>query len=510
MERIRMLNRFIAVVLVFLACDTAFAAPLRQITKHHDKSLGKELDVVSGEILVKFKPRTTSRNISAFNRLNNCRVLKRIDAIDVYKIEIPQDRTMDEILATYNSNPAVEYAEPIYLRNAFLAPNDPDFSKQWGLNSLSDVDIDAPEGWDVETGKSGVIIAIVDSGVDLDHPDLLGKMTPGYDFVNDDNLADDDFGHGTHVAGIAAAKTNNGVGIAGVSWDSRIMPVKVLNSGGVGDTGDVAEGITYAADNGAKVINLSLGGEGYDQAEKDAIDYAYDKGCVICAAMGNANSSNVMYPAGFDNVIAVGAIDITGSRAGFSNYGAHIDVVAPGQDIYSCYNNGDYGYQTGTSMATPFVAGLCALLLSRNGELTNVEIMRIVGETADDIASVGWDIYTGSGTIIVYSALSAVTAGLPSQNLAKIGNNCFNPTESGDNAIIYYEVSAPAPVTVTIYNMLGEEITTLIDNEDRDPGRYSVDWTGRNALSQVVASGMYFINVRIGNEVKKNRVMVVK
>jgi len=217
-----------------------------------------------------------------------------------------------------------------------------------------------------------------------------------------------------------------------------------------------------------------------------------------------------MYPAGFDNVIAVGAIDITGSRAGFSNYGAHIDVVAPGQDIYSCYNNGDYGYQTGTSMATPFVAGLCALLLSRNGELTNVEIMRIVGETADDIASVGWDIYTGSGTINVYSALSAVTAGLPSQNLAKIGNNCFNPTESGDNAIIYYEVSAPAPVTVTIYNMLGEEITTLIDNEDRDPGRYSVDWTGRNALSQVVASGMYFINVRIGNEVKKNRVMVVK
>jgi serine protease len=243
--------------------------------------------------------------------------------------------------------------------------------------------------------------------VDLTHPDLAGNLVAGYDFVNDDADPMDDNGHGTHVAGIAAAVTDNGTGVAGVSWGAQIMPVKVLNAGAGGTFDDVAQGIIWAVDNGAQVINLSLGGTTNSPVLQSAIAYAYSQGVVVVAAAGNSNSA-VLYPAAYDPVIAVAASDASDNRAGFSNYGPEVDVTAPGVNINSTALGGGYENRSGTSMAAAFVTGEVALLLSINDGLTPDEVAYIVESTALDIGAPGVDDFTGHGLIQVDAALASV------------------------------------------------------------------------------------------------------
>ena len=292
--------------------------------------------------------------------------------------------------------PGVAYAEPDYRAEAadlrsspMVLPDDPDFSLQWGLAKIN-----APAAWDVVTGTTAITIAIVDSGVDLNHPDLRDKIwtNPGEipgNFIDDDGngkvddvhgwhvfrrwtgsdyVADengnvqDDYGHGTHVAGIAAAATNNGVGIAGVSWSAAVMPVKVLDRYGFGWYSDIASGIVYAADNGARIINLSLGGTSASAILCQAADYAHGKGAVLTAAAGNTSGSNpgnnVFYPAACPHVLAVAATDSADAWPSFSNFGPQVALSAPGVGIYSTWyyaGIGASGYYTesGTSMAAP-------------------------------------------------------------------------------------------------------------------------------------------------------------
>lgn len=499
-------------IVLLLSAGSAFSAQAKAV-KYYSSYYGREIEVAEGEILVKFRESGGLKAVSALSEGKGCSVVERIDGLNVYKIRIAEGSTIDDMIIEYKKNPEVIYAGPNHRCFALEVPNDPNYDLQWGLP-----DISAPEGWDIETGDSNIIIAIVDTGVDLDHPDLEGKIPPdsGYDFVNDSSLADDDNGHGTHVAGIAAASSNNQMGVTGVSWNSYIMPIKVLDSAGLGWEDDIASGIIFAADTGARVINLSLGGYVYMPTVEDAVNYAHELGCVVCAAMGNDSDGTLNYPAVSTNTIAVGSISSSGQRSGFSNYGSHIDLVAPGNLIYSCYNNGAYAYDSGTSMATPHVSGLCALLLSWNSSLTPAEVKTAMCSTADDVttgsATAGWDIYTGSGTINVYAALSSVPEGLPDTNTAKIGNNCFDPT-TGSKAVIYYDVSETddgAAVTIKVYNMIGEEIVTLVNGAATDSGSYSVEWDGDNSLNEVVGSGVYFVSVRVGSEVNVSRVMVIK
>ncbi|RTR31151.1 peptidase S8 [Robertmurraya yapensis] len=300
----------------------------------------------------------------------------------------------------------VEFAEPnyLYLQNQIELPNDLLYREQyqWNLSAIQ-----AEAGWDITKGDEHIIIAVIDTGVDLDHPDLRRRLTNGYNVLLNNNFPDDDNGHGTHVSGIIASETNNHEGLAGVTWYNKIMPIKAMGAEGHGTTFDIAKGIYWAADHGADVINMSLGNYQHSSLLKEAIDYAYSKNVVLIAAAGNENTMQPSYPAAFPNVLSVAAVSNTGQRAPFSNYGDYIDVAAPGVQIPSTYFNQQYAALSGTSMASPHVAGLAGLLLSVNPNLTNQEVIDIIKNSTYDLGIPGADNEFGSGLINVKNGLEA-------------------------------------------------------------------------------------------------------
>jgi len=373
------------------------------------------------EVLVRFKKTSAYESILQCLSPANGTVVSSIEELNVWVVQVPFGKVAESI-AAISACPQVRYAEPNYMASiADTIPADPDWNLQYGL-----VNIRAPQGWDYSTGSSAVTIAIVDTGVDLSHPDLAGKLVPGYDFVNGDTIPQDDNGHGTHVAGIAAASGNNGIGVAGVSWGARIMPVKVLNAGGNGSFADVAAGITWSADHGTQVINLSVGGASPSAVLQDAVNYAYGKGVLLVAAAGNTGSGVILYPARYPNVIAVGAVDNTNNHAGFSNFGPELDLAAPGASIYSTVIGG-YGYLSGTSMAAPYVSGLAAILRGYPAGFSPDAIEWVMESTALDLGAAGRDNLYGYGLIQMDAALKLVLP--PTQALIPAGGrNLFTPT----------------------------------------------------------------------------------
>lgn len=351
-------------------------------------------------ILVKFKPEVQPPTRE--KKLDKVAVgrVEKLRRLPVYKIRVKPEEFSQKI-KELNKDNQIDYVEPDQFISALITPNDPFYDEQYGL-----LIIKAPQGWDLEIGSSNEIkIAVVDTGVQLSHPDLAGKISGGYDFINNDSVADDDHGHGTHVAGIAASMTNNAIGSAGVSWGAKIMPVKVLNSSGFGTYSTVSNGITYAADNEARVINLSLGGYSFSQTMQAATDYAYNRGTLVAAAAGNDGDSTVIYPAGNANVLGVAATDSSDKRASFSNYNVYVDVSAPGVNILSTYKGSRYAYMSGTSMAAPFASGLAALILSQNSTMDVSAVSDTITQHSDDLGATGRDNYYGYGRINAYYSL---------------------------------------------------------------------------------------------------------
>lgn len=321
-----------------------------------------------------------------------------------------------------SAQPGVLYAEPNFLFYLTeTVPNDSLYNRyQWNLRHIQ-----AQRAWDRTTGSPSVILAIADTGVDTGHPDLAAKIVGGIDVINNDFDAQDDQGHGTHVASIAAAVTNNAAGIAGLDWNARLMPVKVLNSAGVGDSLSLATGVTWAADNGARVLNMSLAGSAFSITARNAMNYAHSKGVVLVAAAGNAYTQGnpVSYPAAYEHVIGVAAVNDSDGHASYSNSGSYVDVAAPGGDpssssdpesrhwIPGAYWRGggfSYGWLAGTSQAAPHVAGLAGLLLAINPTLSPDQLTQLITGTAVDVQAPGWDVFSGYGRIDVAAALAAV------------------------------------------------------------------------------------------------------
>ncbi|MCR2803163.1 S8 family peptidase [Paenibacillus soyae] len=318
-----------------------------------------------------------------------------------------------QLMDYFKKNWKPRFAEPnyLYLTNdeatgaSAIVPNDALYSEyQWNLPS-----IEAEKGWAVSKGDEGVIIAVLDTGVQLNHPDLQGKLVEGTNIVDEAAKPNDDVGHGTHVSGIIGASVNNGEGVAGVSWFNKIMPVKVLDSSGAGSTYAVAQGIIWAVDHGAKVINMSLGNYAEADFLHDAIKYAYERDVVLIAASGNDNTERPGYPAAYPEVFAVAATNNNKEKASFSNYGDYIDVAAPGDSIASTYPGSQYAALSGTSMASPHVAALAGLIRSVNPDLNNEEVMEIMRSSARDLGTEGKDKYFGYGEIDVIQALSTAS-----------------------------------------------------------------------------------------------------
>lgn len=316
----------------------------------------------------------------------------------------------EQLIQYFKQSWNTEYAEPhyLYLTNETsdgIVPNDALYSEyQWNLPS-----IETEKGWNVSKGDDQVIVAVLDTGVQSNHPDLKGKIITGINLIDEEAEPDDDVGHGTHVSGIIGATVNNGEGVAGLSWYNKIMPIKVLDSSGAGSTYSVAQGIIWAVDHGAKVINMSLGNYAEADFLHDAIKYAYERDVVMIAASGNDNTERPGYPAAYPEVFAVAATNSNKEKASFSNYGNYIDVAAPGDSIASTYPGSQYAALSGTSMASPHVAALAGLIRSVNPELTNVEVMEIMRKSANDLGAKGKDDYFGYGEIDVDKALRAAS-----------------------------------------------------------------------------------------------------
>jgi subtilisin family serine protease len=410
----------------------------------------------AGRILVKFKPGVGGLSVQRALAAQSLTVAGAVPSLDVLKVSVKPGQELAEV-AALRSDPNVLYAEPDYIARAQpTIPNDPYYGSQWGLPQIG-----APLAWDMTTGSSAVIIAIVDTGIYLEHEDFnfncAGKLTAArWNFVAGNAYPDDDNGHGTHVAGIAAACGNNGIGVAGVAWGARLMPVKVLDSGGNGYYSDVAAGITYAVNNGAKVVNLSLGGLSDDYTLASAVQYAHDHGVLVVAAAGNCAQDGyqcsylynpIMYPAAYPAVLAVAATDSGDNWASFSEYQPYVGVAAPGVSIYSTLRGGGYGPMTGTSMATPHVSGLAALLWSLAPALTVDQVESIIESTADDLGAPGKDDYFGYGRINAGRALSSL--GLqtsPAQTLFIVGDN-GGPFPA--SSAVQVTTLSPIPITWT-------------------------------------------------------------
>ncbi|WP_027088314.1 S8 family peptidase [Cohnella panacarvi] len=374
------------------------------------------------EVVVKFRTPLTDAQLLQLRKSLDLIVVRQTRR-QTYVFRSKKHKT-EELIAYFNSEWNPIYAEPhyLYLTNELpeepasegtIVPNDTLYSEyQWNLPQIA-----TESGWSVSKGSDDIVVAVIDTGVQADHPDLQGRLVEGVNIVDPSSPPEDDVGHGTHVAGIISASVNNREGVAGMTWYTKIMPIKALDSTGAGSTYSVAEGVLWAVDHGADVINMSLGN--YAQAEflHDALKYAYDHGVVLVAASGNDNTDRPGFPAAYPEVLAVAATDPDKSRAEYSNYGDYIDIAAPGTSIPSTYPGSRYAALSGTSMACPHVAALASLVRAVNPQLNNEEVMDVLRRTARDLGPEGKDDDFGYGEIDVKSALQSVSGASASLQL---------------------------------------------------------------------------------------------
>ncbi len=338
-------------------------------------------------------------------------------------VDYATDASLEDIVSDLQGLDQIERVEADLERSGLgcgkeLPPNDPLYSSQWHLMPVAEGGVGALGAWGLFSGTDQSTVAVLDTGVDANHPDLTGRVLPGHDFVNDDTDAQDDQGHGTFVAGVIGASGHNGTDIAGLHWRARILPIKILSSTGAGVVSDSVQGIVLAADRGASIINMSYGGA-HSLAEEDAIAYATDLGCLAVGAAGNHGVEGILYPAALTTVIAVGATDRNGNRArslgtGASNFGSELELMAPGEGILGLKVGGGTVYYSGTSAAAPVVAGIAALLREVTPGLSPSGVRAVLRGTAADQLGLsqedlaGFDVHHGFGLIQAEAALRSV------------------------------------------------------------------------------------------------------
>lgn len=462
-----------------------------------DKTWGGN-DYVAGELLIQPKAGVTDEKLAGILASHDATTLGEISQIRVKQIKVPSD-SLEKVKSALSKNPLINFVEYNFLAETSSTPNDSYYSSQWHLPKIS-----APDGWNIITGSSDVSIAIIDSGVDPTHPDLSSKLLTGYNFLDESTNTSDVQGHGTAVAGAASAITNNYTGVAGVAWDNPILPLVVVNSSGYATYSNIARAIIYAADKGVRVINISIGGSSSSSTLQDAVNYAWNKGSVIFAAAANSSTNVPYYPAACNNVVAVSATTSSDTLASFSNYGDWIDISAPGESIMTTNNGGGYGSRSGTSFSSPISAGLAALIVSKNSYLSNVEIVNIIEQNADDLGSAGFDIYYGYGRINVYNSLVAATNATQQPDATA-------PTVSITSLVDASTVSGAITVNVTAIDNVGISKVelyiggTLYATSSTAPFNFYWDTTK-------YSDGAYYLEARAydpsGNVGQSNAVMV--
>ena len=462
----------------------------------------------------------------------------------IYIIKFPENSDIKKIIQDYYDSKKIEYAEPDFkgegAGKTSLIPNDPNFQNQWGLknigsfsNSIAGADIDMENAWGITQGSSNVIVAVLDSGAKLDHPEFSGRIwnnsdeilnngldddnngniddNQGWDFVNNDNSPIDDHGHGTNVTGIIGANGNNNIGYAGVDWNCKLMILKVLDNTNSGYYSWWTSAIYYAVDNGARVINMSLGGLSTSTTIQNAINYANSNNVSVIACMMNTNSNVNYYPAALNGVIAVGATNSNDRRSSpffwsstsGSNFGNHISVVAPGNFIYGLNHLSNTNYQSywgGTSQATPYVTGLASLLISQNSNITPQQIKTIIENSAEDQVGnpiediLGWDQYYGRGRINAFEALK-LNQQLAANSFQNLNENLIKifPNPAKNNFTVFFPINTDE---VNIYNSLGQLIIS----------KKTQNLTSINL--EILNSGIYFAVVNFESKSISKKIII--
>lgn len=547
-----------------------FACPAHAIQSDVARSFSTKMPFTPGGVIVKFKgaqPGFGTGTMSISSASSGMRIKKLLnssgkppsrssmssvsgvqnDTVDeggLYKIEYPGRNDVYDIVNELKSNPNVEYAEPNYLYQTSVVPNNPDYSSQWALSSIG-----APSAWDVTEGDPNIVIAIIDTGVDYYHQDLCENIwtntreaagngidddnngyiddVHGWNFVSvppewlatgenggPSNNPMDHLGHGTHVAGIAAGKGNNGIGIAGVTWNCKIMPLKAgyeyVDGNGYLESADIISALYYAADNGANIINMSFGSYYDSSFMQDAIDYAHDKGCVLVAAAGNVDSydaGRAFYPAADNHVIAVSAVDqddkiSVWNFTTFSNFGSFVDLCAPGSSILSTLPGNSYGYESGTSMAAPFVSGVAALVKSKYPYMDPDQIEARLKSTAKNIYSINNQAFLagmlGAGRVDAKKALGNVSMAITYPKPSSVLSGSTVIRGSADMEYFQsYKIECSDPASPEVWSEVVESSTPVddgllciwsISNPDK---KYNLRLTVTNSSGESYSSTSY-------------------
>ena len=490
---------------------------------------------VPGEFVVKLKPGMMRASTQALSQQLKGFVTQKISGQNVVVVKKAVFETNDSAIKALNENPMVEIAEPNYIYKINKAPTDPLYVQTWGLSNVGQadpknqvgvagVDINAERAWEIQTGTREKIVAIIDTGIDWSHPDLAENMWVneaeqngkagvdddnngvvddiyGYNAITGTGNAKDDQGHGSHCAGTIGARANNGIGVAGVNWNVRMMAVKFLDAGGSGSLADAIKAIDYATKMGANVMSNSWGGGGFSQTLMDAIKRSNEAGAIFIAAAGNEynnNDNSPTYPSTYqvENVMSVAAIDNRGAKADFSNYGKKtVHLGAPGVNVMST-TGGSYKSFSGTSMATPHVAGVAALLWANEPNLTAAQVKERLIATVRPLASMKGKTRTG-GMVDAYGALTNTQAPPDANdpsNWATVAMNFASESPYKPNTDQTFEISVPGAKEfaiyfekfnvesgydfVTIYDAAGNKVQTLTGSMDES---FSMTITGESA-----------------------------
>lgn len=465
------------------------SATTKPVVKFTTEELFQQvMDYQPNELVINFQKGVTKEQKLAFFTSNQLTEKSSITNADISLVEVsPQTEDLKTLAIKLAKSELVQLIEPNPVVHQTFIPSDKSYNKQWYLNQIS-----APKAWDTTRGSASITVAVIDDGVQMNHPDLAGKIVKPYNAVTGGTKyqAND---HATHIAGIIAASMN-GKGVAGIAPNVKIMPINVF-TGTRADGYDVIDGIYYAVANGADVINLSLGGFVYSYAMAEAVSYAFTKGTVVVAAAGNSDTSYSTYPAAYDGAFGVSATDVFDRITQFSNFGNYIDFAAPGEQIYSTVAGSSYDYMSGTSMASPVVAGVVALILSKNPLLTPNEVKTILANSARDIGNGGWDYFYGYGRVDAYRALqltpfpmTAIQASQATFTMKGDNRQAFSFTAPGGTMLSVYIKNQGGTIVKRLVNQAwsGGKLTTLWDGK-MDNGSYAK--TGTYKIVATAASG---------------------
>ncbi|MED1468593.1 S8 family serine peptidase [Bacillus salipaludis] len=450
------------------------------------------------ELIVKFNPHLSKTERNTILKGINATEDAHLEESDFSFVKVPKGTDLTKTAQILLGKKQIVWAEPNYMVKSTYIPQEPSFQKQWYLNKIQ-----MPKAWNITKGSPHITVAVIDDGVQQGHPELKGKIVSPYNAVTGGTYYTP-HEHATHVAGIIAASFNKS-GIAGIAPNVKIMPINVFDGEEASDYA-VAQGIKYAVSHHADVINMSLGSPNYSALLDYYANYAKSKGVLLVAAAGNDGTFTKTYPAAFNSVVGVGATDSSDHRAYYSNKGSFIDFTAPGSNIYSSINRSSYANLSGTSMATPIVSGVAALVLSKNPFLNPNQVETVLKRSTIDLGRKGRDDYYGYGRIDAYKAVSNTPSSTATINTPK------TYTMMGKNkAAFSLKLPGQVSLTISVKNSNGQTVRTVLKNKTSS-GKISAYWDGKSLNGKFVPSGTYKVAIKASNNrasISKTTVMKV-